>query len=237
MQSNAHIFSQDSYSQIQSASTKKDAIGLAIVAAENLLKAVKISSDPEDQTRMKAQFSATMDLADKIKSSREWPPLAPLGQNSLSSLTLLQQPLQSSNANVTSWAAGLSQAGTYSENALQSTASPASGGLGVSNLASPSPVPSAFTLPLPLHDFNKTSRESSSAKNFQNQGDTSAPAPSMASYSHIRKLVEPVSTRQRSKKEEIILLKASLVNGFKCPPWDKPPTSSDFAADQNGLFV
>lgn len=53
-------------------------------------------------------------------------------------------------------------------------------------------------------------------------------APSLASYSHIRRLAEPLSTRKRSKKEEIILLKASMVNGFKCPPWDKFPSPAEF---------
>jgi len=51
---------------------------------------------------------------------------------------------------------------------------------------------------------------------------------SMAEYSHIRTLTEPVSTRKRAKKEEIILLKASVVDGFKCPPWGRPPSSTEF---------
>lgn len=53
-------------------------------------------------------------------------------------------------------------------------------------------------------------------------------APKLAPSSHIHRLAEPVSTRKRSRKEDIILLKASVVNGFKCPPWDKNPAPSDF---------
>lgn len=53
--------------------------------------------------------------------------------------------------------------------------------------------------------------------------------PSIAAYSHIHRLKEPVTTRNRSTREDIILLKASMVNGFKCPPWDKNPTLTEFA--------
>lgn len=52
--------------------------------------------------------------------------------------------------------------------------------------------------------------------------------PSTAPYSQIHRLREPLSTRKRSKKEDIILLKASMVNGFKCPPWKENPSSSEF---------
>lgn len=53
-------------------------------------------------------------------------------------------------------------------------------------------------------------------------------APKLASPSHIHRLTEPVSTRKRSRKEDIILLKASVVNGFKCPPWDRTPAPTEF---------
>lgn len=46
--------------------------------------------------------------------------------------------------------------------------------------------------------------------------------------SKIKKLREPVSTRILTKAEEILLLKASKLNGFKFPPWKNPPLDSDF---------
>jgi calpain-7 len=68
--------------------------------------------------------------------------------------------------------------------------------------------------------------------------ETASTAPSLASYQHIRRLAEPVSTRKRSKREDIILLKASVVNGFKCPPWEGNPPPSEFAPQPGGeLFV
>jgi hypothetical protein len=83
----------------------------------------------------------------------------------------------------------------------------------------------AFTQSAPLH------------KNVTHDSDTNA-TPSVASYSHIHRLVEPASTRKKSKREDIILLKASMVNGFKCPPWDKNPLPSEFVAQQDTeLFV
>jgi hypothetical protein len=44
----------------------------------------------------------------------------------------------------------------------------------------------------------------------------------------IAQLKVPVSTRKRTTKESIILLKASAVHGFKFPPWEDNPTSADF---------
>lgn len=58
--------------------------------------------------------------------------------------------------------------------------------------------------------------------------ETASLLPSTAPYSQIHRLAEPMSTRKRSKKEDIILLKASIVNGFKCPPWDKTPSTGEF---------
>jgi hypothetical protein len=53
-------------------------------------------------------------------------------------------------------------------------------------------------------------------------------SPSTAPYSQIHRLREPVSSRKLPAKESIILLKASMVNGFKCPPWDKTPSIGEF---------
>jgi calpain-7 len=64
------------------------------------------------------------------------------------------------------------------------------------------------------------------------EGAASA-SPSIASYSHIHRLAEPASTRKPTRREDIILLKASMVNGFKCPPWDRNPLPSEFTAQQD----
>jgi hypothetical protein len=45
----------------------------------------------------------------------------------------------------------------------------------------------------------------------------------------IRKLTEPVSVRVLPQKEEILLLRASKLNGFAFPPWRAPPDSAEFA--------
>ena len=53
-----------------------------------------------------------------------------------------------------------------------------------------------------------------------------------------RCLKEPVSTRQLPKSEQILLLKASYLNGFKFPPWTASPVDGDFArADDEDLFL
>ena len=56
--------------------------------------------------------------------------------------------------------------------------------------------------------------------------------------SKVKKLIEPKSTRSLTKKEEILLLKASFLNGFKFPPWKKPPSASEFELGEDGcLFL
>jgi len=53
-----------------------------------------------------------------------------------------------------------------------------------------------------------------------------------------RALKEPVSSRTLPKSEQILLLKASLLNGFKFPPWDTPPAAKEFALGEDGeLYV
>lgn len=44
----------------------------------------------------------------------------------------------------------------------------------------------------------------------------------------VRELKEPVSTRVHSTAEQIIVYKASRLNGFTFPPWTKPPDPSEF---------
>lgn len=46
--------------------------------------------------------------------------------------------------------------------------------------------------------------------------------------SAIKKLEEPVSLRQQSTAEKILLMKASQLNGFKFPPWQRPPADTEF---------
>lgn len=52
------------------------------------------------------------------------------------------------------------------------------------------------------------------------------------------KLKEPKSIREISKAEQILIFKASYLNGFKCPPWTGSPAASDFAPkDGENLFL
>lgn len=44
----------------------------------------------------------------------------------------------------------------------------------------------------------------------------------------------PVSSRELSKAEQIIILKSSIVNNLKFPPWQKSPVSSDFDCGPDG---
>ena len=93
--------------------------------------------------------------------------------------------------------------------------------------------PSPLTQSSSKHRLPQTSTGATS-----NSASATPIPPKLASPARIHRLTEPVSTRKRSKKEDIILLKASVVNGFKCPPWDKIPATTDFTPqDGQNLFV
>ncbi|KAF1362523.1 cysteine proteinase [Lizonia empirigonia] len=255
--------------QLQTASTKDEALTLAISAAENLMKALKLSSNAEEKKQLKTQCGVLMDVADRIKESKDWSPLAQ------------QQPENNINAQINQWAAnidvsaspGPAYEGTSSLQSLSpfSTspfAAPANTRSNTSNSLidfsndpqlpyinkwnahadmrfkehshvcggerpsigiSPQTVPRA---PSPLTLTISTPAylpQQQAPKPAAGGSATATPiAPKLASSSHVHRLVEPISTRKRSRKEDIILLKASVVNGFKCPPWDKNPAPADF---------
>lgn len=50
----------------------------------------------------------------------------------------------------------------------------------------------------------------------------------------VKVLKEPLSTRTSSKREQILLLQSSKLNGFAFPPWKGPPDPGDFALDESG---
>lgn len=71
---------QNYQSQLQTAASKDEALTLAIGAAENLMKALKLSSDVEEKKQLKKQCGVLMDVAHRIKNSTEW--TAPVKQES-----------------------------------------------------------------------------------------------------------------------------------------------------------
>lgn len=79
----------------------------------------------------------------------------------------------------------------------------------------------------PLSQFDYQ-RASTAADGSAERALEKAKASNFVSPVHVHRLIEPLSTRKRTRKEDIILLKASVVNGFKCPPWDKSPAAAEF---------
>lgn len=266
------------------------------------MKALKLSSNAEEKKQLKTQCGVLMDVADRIKMSKDWSPLAQ------------QQPENNMTAQIDQWAAnvdvsaspGPAYEGTSSLQSLSPfstspSAAPAntrsvSGNLPFSSVSfppqnipfanlvrddfqntsnslidfsdddprlpyinkwdahadmrskehshgggerpsigkSPQIIPKAPS-PLTPTIFTSAYLPQQQASNPAAGGSaTAAPiAPKLASASHVHRLVEPVSTRKRSRKEDIILLKASVVNGFKCPPWDKNPAPADFVLQKD----
>ncbi len=288
-------------SQIQTAANKDEALTLAIGAAENLMKALKLSSNPDEKKDLKAQCGVLMDVADRIKKSNDWTPLkrqpetsntAQIGQR-VADVDASGTPGPAYEETVTSGSPSLNN---FSRAAASANVRSTSGNMPFSSVSLPSQAlydrswyrddcrraykplidllddrPSSTCSEVTadtqhkdryqLHsggglnggllpdieseaqtqptDFIERPHHASSNQAVGTASANIAPIlPELASPSQIHRLTEPVSTRRRSKKEDIILLKASAVNGFKCPPWVKIPAAADFVP-QNGqeLFM
>lgn len=280
---------QNYRSQLQTAATKDEALKLAIGAAENLMKALKLSSNPDQKKQLKSQCAVIMDIADRIKTAKNWTPL------------ISQQPEETKHEQIGQWAANVempaASTSVHDDLASQSSSSyrdlssinlpieqiPNASGqssassvfLARSGRANESKQPGKATTnaSTSLHDLSDQQAPFSHKKVLSSiakgehataiktslapspetlslpvtpslhlqqsliNGKAASQSPAVASYSQIHRLKEPVSSRKRSKKEDIILLKASIVNGFKCPPWDKNPSPSEFALQAGvGLF-
>ncbi|KAH9862133.1 hypothetical protein IAQ61_010336 [Plenodomus lingam] len=223
-------------SRLQDATTQDDALDAAIGIAEHLMKALKLSSNPDERRELKAQCGEIMTVADHIKKSPNWTPSAQ------------QQPKSVKNTRIDQWAKDVAGTGgsattfeddisqsSSSRHGLSSATAPV-GNVGASTGSSMIATAETTEPDLPSN-FGLKSNMASQSPVLQVQptpvkANAAPTSPSVAPYSQIRRLVEPVSSRKRSKREDIILLKASMVNGFKCPPWDKTPGSDEFLATQ-----
>lgn len=255
------------------------------------MKALKLSSRPDEKAQLKAQCGVLMDVADRIKKSSDWKPL-------------VDRPDTTKNAQVGQWAANVDASGisgrayeetvstensslnSFPQNALPEYTRSTSGNSPDSSISFYSqrlPVQGLYRddhrqALIPHIDLSDGRPRSPCGNNSSNNADVqhkdrnpnagrkgtdmslppsaslprshsntkeqqqpsgtptvaaepalpASVAPRLAPPSHIHRLTEPVSTRKRSKKEDIILLKASVVNGFKCPPWNGTPPSTDF---------
>ncbi|KAF9731412.1 PALB protein [Paraphaeosphaeria minitans] len=260
-------------SRVKIAATKDEALQQALAAAENLMKAVKLTANPVEKKQLSQRFNAVADVARSVKSN-EWTSPKPV-------VTIPPQQQQQQQAHVASeskskadgigeWAAEVAQSFDYIPKSshpqpthpTQDSSSEARVATqpilpqGISFTASPSLSPSQTPTLISAHANGKhengwghttggiphsksyVAAQDDSRYRIQQVTQKGLPRTGSKTFvSHVRKLREPVSSRKRTTKEEIILLKASLVNGVKCPPWDKIPSADEFAADGSGFFT
>ncbi|KAK5114704.1 hypothetical protein LTR62_002278 [Meristemomyces frigidus] len=80
--------------------------------------------------------------------------------------------------------------------------------------------------------------EESTSPNTRFATSRTTPESSPSSVLATRQLKEPHSTRTLSRAEQILLLKAGYLNGFKFPPWVTPPAPDEFELkDGEDLFT
>ena len=253
------------------------------------MKAIKLSSSPEEKKQLKAECHEIMDVAGRIKNDPDWRPqrtkheqigqwaaevavedpvpdnVSATGCEDISSHSGTTAPVDNVSAASGKLSLASFNIATRSEGAHESrphetrTAMreptpllidlsdnhPVLSDLQTTNAQHEASPEAGFTQVAATQVVSVTVDKASSLQSEQQPSQRQASigysgptTPSMSSSSKIHRLAEPFSTRKRSKKEEIILLKASLVNGFKCPPWDKNPSTAEFVAQQGAdLFT
>ncbi|KAH8724621.1 hypothetical protein GQ44DRAFT_750131 [Phaeosphaeriaceae sp. PMI808] len=214
-------------SQLQAATSKDEALTLAISAAETLMKALRLSTDASEKTQLKAQCGDMMNVAARIKSDTNWKP------------TIGPNQAVNKNDQIGKWAADVISAqssdtglnDTSKSSLLHYELSQTTNALANSTkMYSDSPE---VKYKSKIHTSLLPTPPIPHRRGSVTQKDEDSTTLSSTSYSRIRRLVEPLSTRKRSRREDIILLKASMVNGFKCPPWAKNPPPSEFVPSQD----
>ncbi|EMD68824.1 hypothetical protein GGP41_008813 [Bipolaris sorokiniana] len=226
-------------SQLDTAATKDEALTLAISAAEKLMKALKLSSNQDEKKLLKAQCGEIMNVADRIKKTGTWTQSAKPQSN------------DSKSHHIGQWVTQVAVAADPSSASQDTTTQSSSSRHGLSSASRPdtsyqnSPnikSSNAFDVDSAINPSLKSSSQPCPASILSHSTlpNVSEASPSRAAASHpqIYRLREPVSSRQPSKREEIILLKASMVNGFKFPPWTKEPSADEFASRHgDGDFI
>ncbi|KAF2466646.1 calpain-like protease palB/rim-13 [Lindgomyces ingoldianus] len=307
-------------SQLREAASKDEAIALAISSAENLMKALKICSDPSEKGELRAQVNVIIDAADRIKKTEQWKPLShqrsahahatskddeinlwaaavaestkpgipngklgsdvPHNSAPTSSVSLVDP---SDNSAPSPLAPMLKTPGTSAISDIpfppmdaectvshgpnvakevrkdvfgalidlhqhQPPRQPASVAQAYPNaitntssssqtiVANVSPVESHSVTPKVLSSLKSTSVGDLHQAHRTVNGNPTVAASTARSRTQVRRLKEPISTRKLARKEEILLLRSSVVNGFKFWPWDKNPATSEFVLEPGADF-
>lgn len=183
--------------------------------------AMKLAPNPTEKKIIKERFNAVADVAEDIRSNN-WSPKDHVTTNTPQTQQLPQPEIKHTRSSRPKskadefgvWAAHITQAHN-------------------SDRPGPSTTSGTAHRPIPAEDGTSpiSLERQTTRTRLQNIIEVERPA------TRIRKLREPVSSRKRKTKEDIILLKASLVNGVKCPPWDKTPNAAEFDVGQTGYFA
>ncbi|ORY12783.1 hypothetical protein BCR34DRAFT_563354 [Clohesyomyces aquaticus] len=305
-------------SQLLGVASKDEAIKCAIGAAENLMEALKLCSDPQEKQDLRSQVKAIFEAAECIKKSDQWKPSAqkspahthPVSKKDEIDLwvaavaessndaatngfpdfggprTALPEPdhalVDISDNTAPSRGAASLQPRLKNQHATNTPPPPKKPQVssdhyptgieetgkddvfsGLVNLQQRQSTRQSAIQPQPTAQVDTSSSSHTLAENSSSALlDASKVKPSPASVetslplysavsggsvtaistthvrSQVRRLKDPISSRKLAKREEILLLRSSVVNGFKFPPWDKNPATSEFVLQpESALFT
>jgi hypothetical protein len=213
-------------------------VDLLLLQAESLVKAIGIAPSQGEKANLRASFKTITDLATRIKAGEDWkPPVDRSPQNHVPDGAKPNGTRSNEGMRISSSTPAPAQSTPMrdaSQASLSSNAADAavhtatrvdfsrlrlndSGGHGEPNgklvVAGPA--------------FASTTTAVNEGGMTNDSVLSTCKATAAVSSGKKRRLAAPISTRERSKKEEIILLRGSLINGFKCPPWNGNPSMSE----------
>jgi hypothetical protein len=198
---------QTQQQQIDFAATKEDALAFALGAAEQFLRAYEFATGAEKK-QLHRQAKAALDRAATIKNCDVWNPTP-----------LIEFEDEDSTAD---------------DKGRKTAEDRPSLPLLPSDRASVSPsISSKSESP---HAEREAGCSVPRRSNLLIDLSTEEPYSAMAGRSPlgpkprkaVAQLKPPLSTRRRTTKESIILLRASMTQGSKYPPWENDPTSAEF---------
>ncbi|KAF2011638.1 cysteine proteinase [Aaosphaeria arxii CBS 175.79] len=225
--------------QMHTATTRDEAVQWAIKAAESLMEAVKVSRVDSERQDLKKQCREVMDFGQRVKQSEEWAP-----QQATCSTSTTQPAQNRPSPGNASKLEERQEIASFSETSKKHRAENSTESRNITNLT----ASATYNMQtLDISGSSKTTTTNQRTSNEQSRYTQSRMDPASTSQTaqlttypnntdvpltkvlRVKQLPAPASTRKLSKRETIIIWQASAVNGFKFPPWEKPPATSDFA--------
>ncbi|KAF2661480.1 calpain-like protease palB/rim-13 [Lophiostoma macrostomum CBS 122681] len=226
--------------ELQYAKDRADAVDVLARQAETLIKAIIRAPSDEEKTELRKKVKSLAEFGTRVKAGEEWTPR-------IASKSSEKRPSSSAGTKDTRSVEGMRDLSSVSAAPAQTIPLRDPFHSALSSYTARNAVHPASRVDSSRLRLNETVDKGERVGDLVVAGPAGALAPSTANAGDMaddkvlstiktptnapssrRRMVAPISRREKSKKEEIILLRGSLIDGNKYPPWDKNPSAAEF---------